>query len=233
MSNQVDQSVQSQIDRIHAIASYAGGNRFDADEQRAERDPKTRRLMNSPDYGAKDDASVTFTTEEVFSQAASYDAGVPTYVPMDFVTIMTPGNKLNVVHTPVTDFYMWRFPLEWEAFKSGKEAIVQGTPLSEWPALTKGQIRDLNYNGVHTVEQVANLSDSVSGILRAFYSMKAKAASWLANREDKSAEIELQSKLDERDARLAALEAQIAALLVSKTPEAAPEVKVTKETKKA
>jgi hypothetical protein len=220
-----EKTLQDQIDRINAISAYAGGNRFDEDENRLTRDPKTRRITSSPDYGSDEQVSVAFTSEEVFSKAASFDAGVPTYVPMDFITLTTPGNKLNMVHRPVTDMDMWRFPLEWEGFKSGQQAVESGTPLEAWPLLTKGQIKDLKHNNVHTVEQVANLSDSVQGVLRAFYSMKLKAAAFLESRADKSAEVELQAKLDERDARLAALEAQLAALLAAQANTSEPKPK--------
>lgn len=204
-------SAQAAIDRIHRIQQYTGSGRFAEDENRATRDPVSRRIIASPDHGSDAELTVEFTTEEVFSAAASVDAGgVPTYVPVDFVTIFRPGSQAQLtIHTPVTDFHIWRFPKEYDAFKAGVDATREGTALKEWPLMTKGHIRDLNYNGIHTVEQVAALSDSTSGALRGFTHLKGKAQAWLAARNG-AAEAQLE---DERDSKLAALEAQVAQLL--------------------
>ncbi len=57
--------------------------------------------------------------------------------------------------------YRWKIIKQhYEAFKAGKEATLDGTPISAWNAISPEQAEVLKLNGIHTVEQVANLTDT-------------------------------------------------------------------------
>jgi len=218
------------IDLNVAIATQGIGNRFENDEQRGMRDPRTGRFIQHADYGEDTRLNVHFTTELVFSKKETYLAGgVTKYVDMDFITITVPGNRDLIIHTPVTDFYEWRFPLEHEAFKRGKEAAVVGTPLDIWPTLQPSQVEELKHQGIRTIEQLATLSDSASGVLRGFYSLKHKAQQFLDDAKDKNAAAIVRAQMDEQEARhkaeLKAMEDRVAAMLA--------EALASKESKKA
>jgi hypothetical protein len=128
----------------------------------------------------------------------------------------------------VTDFYEWRFPHEYEAFKRGKEAAVVGTPLDLWPALQPSQIAELKHQGIRTIEQLATLSDSASGVMRGFYALKHKAQQFLDDAKDKSAAAVVRAQMEEQEARhkadMKAMEDRIAAMVA--------EAMATKEAKK-
>jgi len=226
----MNQENNTDLDLNVAIANLGLSNRFEHDEHKGVRDPRTGRFMQHEDYGPDTKLNVTFTSEPVFSKKETYLAGgVPKYVDMDFITINIPGNRDLVVHTPVTDFYQWRFPLEYEAFKRGKEAAVVGTPLEMWPALQPSQVAELKHQGVRTVEQLATLSDSSSGVLRGFYALKNKAQQFLDDAKDKNATAVVRAQLDEQEQRhkaeLKAMEDRFAAMLA--------EAMASKDSKKA
>lgn len=214
----IQDQTKNEVDLNVAIATQGVGNRFEHDEQRGIRDPRTGRLKEHADFGEDTKLNVHFTSEPVFSKKETYLAGgVIKYVDMDFITITVPGNRDLVIHTPVTDFYQWRFPLEYEAFKRGKEASVIGTPLDMWPVLLPSQIAELKHNGIRTVEQLATLSDSTSGVLRGFYALKHKAQQYLDEAKDKNAAAVVRAQMEEQEARhkaeLKAMEDRLAAML--------------------
>lgn len=201
-----------------AIANQGGTHRFVDDEGRGSRDPRTGRFSHHADFGEDMKLNVKFSTEPVFSKKETYLAGgVPKYVDMDFVTIVVPGKGDLVIHTPVTDFYIWRFPLEHDAFKRGQEASVIGTPLEMWPGVQPSQVAELKHQGIRTVEQLATLSDASSGVLRGFYAMKNKAQQFLDDSKDKNAAAFVRAQMDEQESRhkaeLQAVEARFAAML--------------------
>lgn len=226
----MNNSNNNEIDLNVAIANMGYGNRFESDETRGIRDPRTGRFTSHSDYGEDTKLNVHFTTQPVLSKKETYLAGgVPKYVDMDFITITVPGNRDLEIHTPVTDFYEWRFPLEYEAFKRGQAAAVIGTPLDMWPALQPSQVAELKHQGIRTVEQLASLSDSVSGSLRGFYAMKHKAQQFLDDSKDKNAAAVVRAQMDEQDARHKAdikamedrFEAMLAAAMAGKEPKKA------------
>jgi hypothetical protein len=205
-----------------AIANQGGINRFAEEETRGVRDPRTGRLMKHTDYGDDTGLNVKFTVESVFSKRETYFAGVPKYIDMDFITITIPGNRDLIVHAPVTDFYEWRFPLEYAQFKQGQSAVVIGTPLDLWPAMQPAQIAELKHHGIRTVEQLADLSDSSSGVLRGFYAMKHKAKQFLEDAKDKNSTAVVRAQMEEQEARhkaeLKAMEDRFTAMLAQALP---------------
>jgi hypothetical protein len=131
--------------------------------------------------------------------------------------------RLTQIHTPVTDYYKWRFPREYAAFKAGKTLERDGTPLIDWKELSAGNIKELNQLGVVVVEQIAALSDTTTGSLRPYARLRDKAKAFLDSRKDVNAEADLDKKIGaetaKRDAEIEALKAQVEALvkLVSAT----------------
>ena len=213
-SNHINNDINLDV----AIANQGGTHRFADDESRGIRDPRTGRFMQHQDIGEDTKLNVKFSAEPVFSKRETYYAGgVPKYVDMDFITITIPGNRDLIVHTPVSDFYIWRFPHEYEAYKRGQEASVVGTPLQMWPGLQPSQVAELKHQGIRTVEQLATLSDTSSGVLRGFYAMKHKAQQFLDDTKDKNAAAVVRAQMDEQaerhKAEMRALEDRMAAML--------------------
>jgi hypothetical protein len=77
---------------------------------------------------------------------------------------MTPGEKLSIIQRPIDGANppdSVRFPKHYELFKQGQKEQEVGTPLKVAPFLTESQVEELAYFKIRTIEQLANMSDSV------------------------------------------------------------------------
>jgi hypothetical protein len=187
-------------------------------EQDVTRNPSTGRILKGPD-GADDQLIVTFSTRQVPSKRLTViNDGIPSYIDMDFITIFNPS-ELNLLklEVPVTDYYKWRFPVEYKAFKAGKDIAESGTALNKWNALQPGQIEELKRYGITAVEQIGQLSDTTQGSLKPYARMAQKARNFLESIGEGVANEKLESKIQannaSRDAELDALKAQVNALI--------------------
>ncbi len=76
------------------------------------------------------------------------------------VRIMSPGDLKSESIRKVTAVEKQMFPDAYEAFKNGVEATVGGTALELFLGKDDPRIRELHYHKLHTVEQVAQISDT-------------------------------------------------------------------------
>ena len=211
---------KSEEDQLKLFQKMTASNSFNTTqlEQDVTRSPQTGRIVKGPD-GADDQLIVTFSTRQVPSAYLTVlNEGVPSYIDMDFITIFNP-QELNLLklETPVTDYYQWRFPLEYKAFKDGKDVEQTGTPLKQWNQLQPGQIDELKTYGIVTVEQIAGLSESSGGSLKPYARLSQKAKNFLESISGQVADAKIDKKISaERDshkAELEAMKAQIDALV--------------------
>jgi hypothetical protein len=234
-SNLPTNSIPSNLtaDQLAAILNTREHESYD--DEGVIRDPHTGRIThNDNNDGPEDLLNVVFSTEALYSSPATWLAGgVPQYVDVDFVTIQAPGDTSSVIHTQVTDYYQWRFPVEYAAFKAGKAEVIEGTPLSHWPLLSPSQRKSLESNGVRTVEQLAKLADSNGAGLAQFHSLKAKAAQFLAQAKELAevgkSQLLIEEMANAHKAEMDALKAQMTHLMAMQmasgqpAPEALPE----------
>lgn len=115
---------------------------------------------------------VEFYSEPVFLEFQSQKQGRPMYEDHDFVRIRTPGLGGNTVERRVrmegdanVPSDPDRFPKQWQAYQNKQVQVQHGTPIEQWPPLRKGQVLELKAVGVHTVEQIAAISDTNLGVL--------------------------------------------------------------------
>ena len=83
-----------------------------------------------------------------------------------------------------------------------------GTPLSEWPAVSRAIVEQLAFANIKTVEALANCADSNANVIMGFHGLKAKAKNWLEQREGGAAAAKLAEELELRDAQLEILRKQ-------------------------
>lgn len=216
-------SAEAELHRLNQVLNVTDEAPFDDVTLSVVRNPLNGRIvsqdgMNSDDTGL----IVKFDTESVLNKSATFDAGHPVYIDMEFITIIPPGkNSRNlVVRAPVSEFYKWRFATDYENWKKGRTAQQSGTPLALWPAVGPALIKELEHLSVYTVEQFASLPDNNVGSIRGFQGLKAKAKQFLETAKEASANGALQAELAKRDEQLAAMQAQMvemAALLKAQT----------------
>lgn len=136
---------------------------------------------------------------------ASLEAGRPIFKDVPFVQIMAPGNKDSIIDRPADDMDKARFAEQYKRFMANQEQTPEGTPLTEWPELTRSQIEEFKYMGVHTVEQLAGMSDGNAQGMMGLQALKQKAQAYLDG-------------FNEKDAKIAELEARLAQMEQEMTP---------------
>lgn len=159
---------------------------------------------------------VQFYPRAVYCPYESAQKGRPVHVEQDFIKIMVPGNKLSNVDTIATPEYQRRFASRWEAYKAGKQRGVEGTLLSSWSAMSITMVADLNAMGIHTVEQLANISDTVASKLPGGASLRDRAEAYLEASNDAAVATRLAEEKEALAAVISDLQSQIAELQAAK-----------------
>jgi len=183
--------------------------------------------------------AVQFYKKSMRQEDASNEAGRPIFKEFDFVRIMIPGDNLTEIDTYAQESHKQRFPRQWAHYQNqvaGHEDII-GTPLDQWPQVTRSQAEELRGLKFHTVESIADCSDQqlqrigmVAGMSPHNFRQKAKAFLNLANDSAEVAQREAEltqlkeenAKIKaETDAKLSKMQEQMEALLAAvaeKTP---------------
>ena len=183
--------------------------------------------------GADSRLAVQFYKRSVKQDIASDEAGRPIFKEFDFVRIMIPGDNLTEIDTYAQESHKQRFPRQWAHYQnqvSNHQDII-GTPLDQWPQVTRSQAEELRGLKFHTVESIADCSDQqlqrigmVAGMSPHNFRLKAKAFLNLAtdSAEVAQREAELQALKEENakiksetEAKLAAMQEQVSALLAT------------------
>jgi hypothetical protein len=126
------------------------------------------------------------------------EAGRPIFDSVPFVKILVPGDRNTVVNTTVDEKVKRRFARLWSQFQHNVTQTVEGTPLTEWPAITRAQADELIYLNITTVEQIAALADVYGSRIMGFQDLKRKAITYLAAAKDSA----LTEKLSAENANL-------------------------------
>ena len=183
--------------------------------------------------GADSRLAVQFYKKSLKQDLASDEAGRPIFKEFDFIRIMIPGDNLTEIDTYAQESHKQRFPRQWAHYQnqvSNHQDII-GTPLDQWPQVTRSQAEELRGLKFHTVESIADCSDQqlqrigmVAGMSPHNFRLKAKAFLNLAtdSAEVAQREAELQALKEENakiksetEAKLAAMQEQVSALLAT------------------
>src|SRR5574343_577337 len=105
--------------------------------------------------------AVRFYVRPVLNEFETEAQGRPIYRDVDYVEIFVPGDNNTIIDQPVREDHKKRFPLQWAHFqnKHANDTREIGTPLSEWPQVTKAQVEELRALKFYTVDSIANASD--------------------------------------------------------------------------
>lgn len=161
---------------------------------------------------------VSFSMRPHPDKTASLKEGRPIYSPREYVTIMVPGDKTNVVSRPVQDLDRRRFATKYAAFKAGNQDIASGTPLDTVPWVTREQVEELKYFNVRTLEHLADLADVHAQKFMGINALRQRARDAIALAKEQAPALRLTQELRERDDRIAAMEKRLAELAAQVTP---------------
>ena len=185
------------------------------------------------DVNAADQAlNVVIYDGTIFQPFLSEQEGRPIYHDAVFIRYHASGDKLTLINRPIEEADKRRFPLHWAHYQNqAKNEEHPGTPLSEMPGLTKGAVLNLKAAGFYTVEQFAAASDQVlqglgmsAGVSPLAFRDKCKQ--FLGAAADMAPITRMEGELAQRDAKIAAMQAQLEQLIALQTQGAAPPVGV-------
>lgn len=155
---------------------------------------------------------VKFFTKAVKDEAQSNTEGRPVFRDKTYIEIRMPGNRSDVVSRPATQRDIDRFPDHHEAFQKRTEDPMEGTPLAEWPQITRTQVEELAFFNVKTVEQLAQVSDAHGQSFRGFYALKEKAQKFIEASKTLVEAAQLKDELKQRDDEIGELKQMMKAL---------------------
>lgn len=162
-------------------------------------------------------------------KAKSAEAGRPIFRDTDYIEIRTPGSR-DAVSRPATQRDIERFPEHYERYRKRIAEPLEGTPLAEWPSITRSMAEELSFINIRTVEALASVADAHMAKFRGLSTLKRKAQDWLALAEDDAPLVRLQEELATRDATIAAqaatiddLSARMSAMEASQQAQAVPQ----------
>ena len=197
--------------------------------------------LPSDEQGADSRLQVRFYKRPVQQEHETQEAGRPIFKEFDFVHICVAGDTLTEIDTYVLNSHKQRFPQQWANYQNrvgANDDQIIGTPVSEWPLVSKSQAEELRAMKFHTVESIAGASDQqlqrmgmAAGMSPYAFRDKAKAflnlATTAAETDKRESEInalkqELAKKDEETakikaetDAKLAQMQDQMATILAA------------------
>ena len=145
-----------------------------------------------------------------------------------YISITIPGSRedtVRVAHAGDLD----RFPEHYARFKNRVEEPTEGTPLKEWPMITRSLAEELSFLNIKTVEQLAGMTDTHAGKFMSGYQLKQDAKQWLERTKKDVTAGKLQTELAQRDETIAKMQAQIEELIVNSKPKAKAKAKAKAE----
>lgn len=158
---------------------------------------------------------VEFFKRPIEIKAKSAIEGRPIFEDRDWVRIVAPGDQTSKIERIAREDDKERFSKIWDRYQKGQEASPEGTPLEEWPAISRAQVEELKHLKMFTVEQLASASDGQCQRLGpGMLGLKAKAAAYLDSARDSAAaqrfaeeNAQLRREIDDLKAQFAQLAA--------------------------
>lgn len=167
--------------------------------------------INNPDNALW----VEFYDDTVLQTFLSEQEGRPIYHDVVKIRIRIPADETTVVERIAEEGDKIRFPRHWAFFETKhKQGDHPGTPISEMAGVTKATVENLRARGFYTVEQFAAASDQVlsslgmnAGVSPTAFRDQCKR--FLGAAADMAPTVRLEAELKQRDAAIAAMQAQL------------------------
>lgn len=158
-------------------------------------------------YGNDSGLYVEFENYPIHMEALSAEEGRPIYHEFEYIKIQPLGQNKTVVFRRVEEDDKFRFAQKYAQFKNQQAQTSEGTPVTEWAIITKSQALEFKGMGVHTIEDVSNLSDQAIMQFLGGHKLREQARAFLAQAKDGSALTSLQKENQDLRADLEALKA--------------------------
>jgi len=176
-------------------------------------------------YGDDSGLFAEFYLGSVIDNEQSQLHGRPIYKSVDFLRIIFPGDNTKTYDKPVNMHMVGnrpsdpeRFPRQWAQYQAQQTQVQDGTPIEQWPPISKAQAMTLKGLHIHTVEQLAGLPDVNLSWMGA-RQLRDNAKAWLDEAESGAETIKLRNKVEELEAQIEAMRNQQAGFSASLKPE--------------
>jgi hypothetical protein len=144
---------------------------------------------------------------------ASVKEGRDVYKDVEFVRIAVPGDRNSLFFQPAEEIHKQRFPKAYDAFKQRKENPTDGTPIEQWPPISRAVALNLKTAHVHTVEALAEVHDGlVDRLGMNGRELREKAKAWISSAKSGAETTRLAAEKSALQDQLEAMQAQIIAL---------------------
>lgn len=177
--------------------------------------PNTEDFSTAGEQKADEQLLVKFFIKEHEDKAKTLAEGRPIFKEIEYVEIRMAGRRDPLACRPATHKDKTRFARHYEAFQKRIEQPEEGTPLSEWPQISRSQVEELAFFNIKTVEQLANMSDTNAQQFHGGYTLKTRAKEFL----ESSDATKLIAEKEAMEQRINDLEAQLQQLLEQKQAE--------------
>jgi len=162
-------------------------------------------------YGDDNTVFAEFFKDAIIDTNKSAEQGRPIYRNVDMLRIMFPGDNTKEVvrivrmepsgNQPADPD---RFPRQWAAFQTQQEQVQDGTPIEQWPPISKAQAMELKAMKIHTVEQLAAVND-VNLKWMGARQLRDNAKAWLSEAESGAETIRMSKQIEELKLQIEAL----------------------------
>ena len=157
-------------------------------------------------------ANVKFFYSYNENREKSLKEGRPIFDEIPSISIQWPGQDETVRRIEPQD--MQEYPELYARFKAGSEPVLEGTPLAEWPMMSGSAMRELQYLGFKTVEQLSTATDEVKRKLGPLSKFCKLAKEWLdAANSDQNAVVKLKQQLEAETKKRESLEHKLELLM--------------------
>jgi hypothetical protein len=153
--------------------------------------------------------AVFFHTVQVQNNFKTMTEKRPIFEEKIFLKKLVPGDSTLVVDRPMREQDIDEFPIEWARFEQKKEQKVSGTPIDVWTAISETQKAEFKALNIFTIDQFAQLADSVGNKIMGFNDLRDKARAFIAAAKDSAVFDKIRA---ETDAKLAQQEEEMAQL---------------------
>lgn len=137
---------------------------------------------------------------------ASQKEGRPIFREVEYIDIKIPGKRDSGACRPATEDDKRRFPNHYRAFKDRTDqSETEGTPLSEWPLISRSMAEELSFFHVKTVEQLATMSDTQASKFMGLAGIRQKAKVWLEQAKTEKPLFDMDQKIKAQEAEIASL----------------------------
>ena len=164
--------------------------------------------MENPTGKIYGGANVWFDTIKEENQFATDENGRATYDYIEAIFIQHPGDPApNVKKAKPRDIEA--YAKEYKTYKEGEAPPpVQGTPLIEWSMMSRSLARELEANGIYTLEQLADLPENYGHV----YAKLGPAQEWCGKAKDELEVSNKRASVTKAKAANKRLEAEVASL---------------------